>query len=95
MYKHVGKRNKTSVADVKLLKLCWSLCEEKAFEKCKEAVQRQATLAYRHNSLRLCPRNNALDLVWSGVVTQPPQDELSKPHLDQNYQPLVFLSGFF
>lgn len=52
-------------------------------------------MIYRDYSKRLCIYTAASDLLWSGVVTQFPPQDLIKPHSEQSHQLLAFLSDFF
>lgn len=69
--------------------------EDEAYEKCEKAAKRQVTLAHRNINLRLCVYTVVSDLLWLDVVTQVPLVDLNNAHVDQNRQPLAFLSGRF
>lgn len=95
VYDFAGKRTKRAVARILLDKVGWSQTETDAFQRAKNALVHQVTLAYRDEALRLCVYTDASDVVWSGIVTQVPPEDLSKPHAEQCHQPLAFLSGHF
>jgi transposase InsO family protein len=92
---HAGKRTARAVARVQLSALGWDNSERAAFEACKSALAHQVTLSHRDERQRLCFFTDASDMVWSGIVTQVPREDLVKPHVAQRHQPLAFLSGRF
>ena len=95
VYNQAGKRTKRAVSRVQLQPLGWGSEEDKAFQVCKDALAHQVTLAHRDKTKRLCEYTDASDTVWSGIVTQVPLVDLSKPHEAQRHEPLGFLSGRF
>lgn len=95
VYNATGKRTRQAAARILLSTLDWGKTEQDAFDRCKAAVEQQVTLAHRDISRRLCVYTDASDLIWSGIVTQVPPEDLSLPHVDQRHQPLSFLSGHF
>jgi len=95
IYHRAGRRTKQTVARYKLSAFGWGTPEQDAFEACKTALARQVTLSHRDETQRLCIYTDASDTVWSGIVTQVPPIDLSKPHSEQRHSPLAFLSGRF
>lgn len=95
IYVILSKRKKKAVSRVLLHSHGWGTQELKAFERCKLALANQVTLSHRDTSQKLCLYTDASDLAWSGMVTQMPHNDVSKPHKDQNHSPLAFLSGRF
>eukprot|EP00178_Gracilaria_changii_P000257 TRINITY_DN1027_c0_g1_i1.p2 TRINITY_DN1027_c0_g1~~TRINITY_DN1027_c0_g1_i1.p2 ORF type:complete len:1106 (+),score=114.18 TRINITY_DN1027_c0_g1_i1:5972-9289(+) len=95
IYESAGKRTKRAVAAVQLETLGWSETELNAFHNCKEALSRLVTLAHCDDRLRLCIYTDASDTNWSGIVTQVPYEDLSKPHKLQRHSRLSFCSGRF
>lgn len=95
VYTAAGKRTKRAAARIQLSAIGRSTTEDDAFDKCKQALVAQVTLTHRDVAMRLCVYIDASDLVWSGVVTQLPPGDLSKPHVDQRHHPLTFLSERF
>lgn len=61
----------------------------------QQAVEHQVTLAHRDANQRLCVYTDASDFLRSGIVTQVPPIDISKPYAKQRHQPLAFLSGHF
>ena len=95
IYTRAGNRTKRAVSRYRLSELGWGRTEERAFDDCKKALANQVTLSHRDESKRLCVFTDASDTVWSGIVTQVCPDDLPKPHMDQDHDPLAFLSGRF
>lgn len=92
IYDQVEKRTKQAVSLILLSDQGWSKTERTAFESCKTALAHQVTLAHRDLSQRLCVYTDASDMVWSGIITQVPLSDVSKPHMHQRHSPLSFLS---
>lgn len=95
VYAHAGKRTKRAVARIQLTAFGWSSEQLDTFESCKNALANQVTLSHRDGSQRLCVYTDASDTVWSGIVTQVPIEDISKPHSEQSHSALAFLSGRF
>lgn len=73
----------------------WGKKEAEVFEECKTALSEQVTLKHRDETKRLGFFTDASDTIWSGIVTQVPPENMSKPHVDMRHEPLGFLSGRF
>ena len=95
IYARAGKTTKRSVSGLQLTLYSWGTKEMDAFEACKTSLVHQVNLSHRDDKKRLCVYTNASDTVWSGIVTQVLQEDLSKKHLNQHREPLGFLSGRF
>ena len=95
VYAKVTKRTKISVSRISLASLGWGEEQLKAFEVCKRALASQVTLTHRDSRKRLCVYTDASDVIWSGIITQVPKEELKLKHSNQNHEPLAFLSGRF
>lgn len=95
VYNHVGRRTKRAVGRVSLHDIGWTPALSDAFAACKDAIAARVTLAHRDESKRLCIYTDASDSHWSGIVTQVPIEDLSKPHAEQPHEPLAFHSGRF
>lgn len=74
------ERTKCAVARISLSLLGWGDVELLTFQKCKMAHAHQATLSHRDDKKHLCVYTDAFDMVWSGIVTKVPPEDLSKPH---------------
>eukprot|EP00180_Rhodochaete_pulchella_P001789 Plantae.Rhodophyta-Rhodochaete_pulchella.ctg26871.p1 GENE.Plantae.Rhodophyta-Rhodochaete_pulchella.ctg26871~~Plantae.Rhodophyta-Rhodochaete_pulchella.ctg26871.p1 ORF type:complete len:224 (-),score=7.69 Plantae.Rhodophyta-Rhodochaete_pulchella.ctg26871:173-844(-) len=70
VYHRARKRTKSAAARTILSKIGWGKTEEGAFRRCQDALEHQVTLGHRDATKRLCVYTDALDLVWSGIVTQ-------------------------
>lgn len=95
IYTKAGKRTKQAVARYKLSAVGWGPAEDNAFAACKTALANQVTLSHRDETKRLCWFPDACDSVWSAIITQVPFKDLTKPHVEQDHEPLAFLSGRF
>lgn len=95
VYKHVGRRTKRAVSRTTLDALGWTPSLTDAFIACQKAIVARVTLAHRDESKRLCVYTDASDSHWSGMVTQVPVHDLSKPYAQQAHDPLAFHSGRF
>ena len=95
IYSKIGKRTKRAVARVLLSDHGWGTNELKEFEDCKKGLANQVTLAHRDCTQRLCVYTDASDMAWSGILTQIPEPDISKPHKEQRHSPIAFLSGRF
>ena len=95
VYDRTGKRTKRAVSRYQLTAFGWNSAQRDAFEACKTALADQVTPSHRDETQRLCVYTDASDTVWSGIFTQVPREDLSKPHSEQCHQPLAFLSGRF
>ena len=95
IYGLTSNRTKRSVSRIQLKKHGWGNKELDAFESCKQALANQVTLAHRDPTQRLCVYTDASDFVWSGIVTQVPSNDVSKPYKEQRHAPIAFLSGQF
>lgn len=95
VYKRAGKRTRLAVAKVSLASFGWSQTEQDSFSECKVALENQVTLAHRDPSKQLCVFTDASELLWSGVVTQVPAQDLNKGYADQRHEPMCFLSSSF
>jgi len=95
VYGCTEKRTKRAVSRVLLSAHGWGPVELDAFERCKKALASQVTLSHRDPSQRLCVYTDASDMAWSGIVTQVPLCDVSKPHAEQRHSPIAFLSGRF
>ena len=94
-YDRADKRTKRAVSRYQLTAFGWNSAQRDAFEACKTALADQVTLSHRDETQRLCVYAEASDTVWSGILTQVPREDISKPHSEQCHQPLAFLSGGF
>lgn len=95
IYALAEKRTKRAVTCVILSDQGWGKDQLNAFEACKSALTNQVTLSHRDPSQRLCVYTDASDMVWSGIITQVPVIDVSKPHKEQRHSPLSFLSARF
>jgi RNase H-like domain found in reverse transcriptase/Reverse transcriptase (RNA-dependent DNA polymerase)/Integrase core domain/Integrase zinc binding domain len=73
----------------------WNDAHRVAFHNLNAAIAHSVTLAYPDQAKTLCVFTDASDLHWSGVITQCDDKEFDKPFLEQNHQPLAFISGHF
>lgn len=80
VYRHVGKPARRAAQRCQIRVLGWGPKDSQAFEACKEAIAQRVTLQYRDPAQRLCVYTDATHEFWSGVVTQVPHEDLSKPH---------------
>jgi hypothetical protein len=66
-----------------------------AFCPSNAATAHSVTLTYPDPTKTLCVFTDASDLHWSGVITQCNDDQLNLSPLEQDHQPLAFISGNF
>ena len=90
-----GSRKKKSIAKFNLKDLGWSEEHENAFNDLQDQLQEATRLAHRNPDMTLCVHTDASDKHWAVCATQCDASELSKPIMDQEHQPLAFLSGTF
>lgn len=95
VYSQVGKRTSLAAARLLLSALGWASPELDAFDRWKTALENQVTLTRRDNLTRVCVYTDASDILWSGILTPVPYQDLRRTHVDQRHHPLVFLSGHF
>lgn len=77
------KRSKRAVASVKLSEIGCSDIHLLNFDNYNRVIEDQVTIAHWDNEKRLYIYTDASDSVRSGVVTQVPCEDFSKPHIDQ------------
>lgn len=65
------------------------------FNNYKNSLANQVMLSHRDSRRRLSVSTDAMDLAWSGILTQVHFLELSKPHLEQSQYQMAFLSCRF
>lgn len=90
-----GNRKKKSISKLSLEELGWDNTHSTAFIGLQEQLQEATRLAHRDPVLILCLHTDASDKHWAVCATQCHESELEKPVVDQNHQPLAFLSGTF
>ena len=90
-----GSRSKRSTSRISLTSTGWGKEEAECFAHCKNALASQVTLSHRDPSKRLCLFTDASDTCWSGFISQIPTNQIGLPPVDQDHEPLAFLSGHF
>ena len=94
-YKHVGKRTKKLLKDLKFRNLSWVPTHETAFHEIKEMLLNSVNLSYLRPQKATCVFTDASDMFWSSVITQVDPKQLSLPLEEQRRKPLGSLgSGF-
>lgn len=73
----------------------WKELAAESFNQCSGTLENQFILVHRDDSTSLCVHTDASDLLWLGIVTQIPHEDLSESHAVQRHQPLCFLSTYF
>lgn len=90
-----GSRKKKSISKIPLADLGWNEKHLNAFKDLQTQLQEATRLAHRDPNMTLCIHTDASDKYWAVAATQCDPKELSKPLLDQQHQPLAFLSSSF
>jgi hypothetical protein len=80
---------------VMLTEVGWSETHATVFAEMNAAIACSVTLAYPDDNKVICVFADASEMHWSGVVTQVHPSTLMKPVLDQQHEPLAFVSGAF
>lgn len=70
----------------------WSDTLTVAFEALQTTIASRVALAHRDEKKVLCFYTDSSDTYWTGIVTQVPVEDLSKPHADQRHEPFSFHS---
>lgn len=95
VYDRAEKHTKRAVSRILLSAEDWSESEQLAFDTCKKSLAQRVTLSHRDTSQWLCIYTNASDTACSGIITQVPSHDVSKPLKNQRHLPLLLLSGQF
>lgn len=88
-------RHKNEAKRVMLEEVGWNNTHRQAFRAINAAVASSVRLAFPDDRKTFCVFTDASKTHWAGVVTQVADEELSKPLLDQQHEPLAFVSGAF
>lgn len=90
-----GSRKQKHLSKVRLDEIGWTTKELSSFDAVREALLRMVPLAHPNQTAEVCLYTDASQDFWGAVVTQLPAAEVDLPLLEQNHQPLAFLSGRF
>jgi len=90
-----GKTSNLKPASIQLHLVGWSDEHDQAFRDINLAVTNSVMLAYPTEGKSLCVFTDASSTHWAGLVTQTSPEEHTLHVLDQNHQPLAFVSGAF
>lgn len=93
-YKKAGKRTKRSVAKISLVGL-WGAKHDDAICNVKNHLAHAVSLAHPKDNRDLCLFTDASDAHWAAVLTQVEKTQFSLAVVEQDHEPLAFLSGFF
>lgn len=93
--KEAGSATNAALKRVKLRKFGWAQEHDTAFERLNAQIAMSTMLAYPDSEKQFCLFTDASDLHYAGVVTQVAVEELSKAVLEQQHEPLAFVSGSF
>ena len=73
----------------------WTSEHDDCFRQVNAALANAVTLAHQNPAMVTCIFSDASSTAWAGIVTQCWESELGKPVLQQQHQPLAFVSGTF
>lgn len=93
VYTKAGKRTKQSASRYKLSALGFGSAEEEALSACSSALAHQVTLSHGDGKKHLRWFLEVCDQVWPAIITQVLFQDSTKPHAEQDHEPLAFLSG--
>lgn len=80
IYSLIVKRTKRAVARFLLSNHSWGPNELQIFEACKRGLANQVTMSHHDHTQRLCVYTDASDMAWSGILTEVPETDGSKPN---------------
>lgn len=95
VFKRSGKPKSLAAYKVTLAHVDWGHEEDRSFQKCTIALEKQVSLAHHDASKRICVYTDASKKAWSGVVTEVPHVYLPKKHAEKRHEAICFLSGHF
>ena len=94
-YKLSNKRTKKAIKNIALHKLSWGSAHSNAFRSIQKSLQSAVQLAHPKQGYSTCIFTDASERFWSAVVTQTEPAQLSLPSVEQQHEPIAFLSGKF
>jgi hypothetical protein len=89
------KRTKFQASKIKLEKFNWRDEHDKSFKKSKNLLLNAVEVAHVDDDKHLCLFCDALGKHYGAALTQIPVTDIDKPVMDQQHEPLEFLSGTF
>jgi len=88
-------RSKKYAKRIVLSDVGWDQSHHTAFFSLIDAIRNATTLAFPNPDLIPCLFTDASLSFWSIIITQIPEEYLSRPFAEQRHQPLAFSSGEF
>lgn len=93
---HCKKRSKAATAGVRLKGAGWGEAHSAAWCALKDALAHAVRLAHPKDTHSFHLFADASDHHWGATLTQvPPDQDLAKPVMEWDHEPLAFLSGSF
>jgi hypothetical protein len=95
VYKDAGSNKKSRLVKFLLKPEHFGVKEAAAFATMKEAIEQATTLALPDPSQVICVFPDASQDHYGGVITQVPDEDLTRGFAEQRHTPLLFFSGSF
>ena len=93
--KKAGSNKSSQLAKHQLADVGWNDTHMASFVATKDALHQMVTLAHPDPDKAFCLFPDASHRSWGSVLTQIPRSQEDLPVVDQDHEPLAFISGAF